>query len=96
MDCCIRKKERSDAEYKKLINRLNRIEGQIRGIRSMVENNAYCIDILTQTAAADAALNSFSTELISEHIKSCVANDIKKGNFESVDEFLITLKKFMK
>lgn len=96
MDCCIRKKERSDAEYKKLINRLNRIEGQIRGIRSMVENNAYCIDILTQTAAADAALNSFSTELISEHIKSCVTNDIKKGNFDSVDEFLLTLKKFMK
>lgn len=96
MDCCIRKKERSDAEYKKLINRLNRIEGQIRGIRSMVENNAYCIDILTQTAAADAALNSFSTELISEHIKSCVTNDIKKENFDSVDEFLLTLKKFMK
>lgn len=96
MDCCTRKKERSNSEYKKLINRLNRIEGQIRGIKSMVENDAYCIDILTQTAAADAALNSFSSELISEHIKSCVAKDIASGKFDSVDEFVVTLKKFMK
>lgn len=96
MEQCLRKKKRSSEEYKKLINRLNRIEGQVRGLKSMVENDAYCIDILTQIMAVDAALNSFSKELISEHIKTCVTNDVVNGNFDSVDELVETLKKLMK
>ena len=96
MECNSRKKNRSPEAYKKLLNRLNRIEGQIRGLKNMVENDAYCIDILTQVTAADAALNSFSKELISEHIKTCVSKDIANGNFESIDELVETLKKLMK
>ena len=94
--CCNRKKERTEKEYKALINRLNRIEGQIRGIRGMVEKDAYCIDILTQVAAVNAALSGFSKELLSNHIKTCVMNDIKEGNEESIDELLEVLKKLMK
>ena len=96
-ECCSsKKKERSEEEYKLLINRLNRIEGQVRGIKKMVEESAYCIDILVQTAAVNAALNSFSRELLSEHIKSCVAENIKQGNEDVVDELILTLKKLMK
>ncbi|MDE6384539.1 MAG: metal-sensing transcriptional repressor, partial [Eubacterium sp.] len=86
----------SEAEYKLLINRLNRIEGQIRGIKGMVENDAYCTDIITQVAAATAALNSFNRELLSTHIKTCVADDIKAGKNETVDDLLATLQKLMK
>lgn len=93
---CMRKKHRDDTEYKALINRLNRIEGQIRGIRGMVEKDAYCIDILTQTSAVNAALNAFCKELLAQHIKTCVAEDIKKGNAETVDELVATLQKLMK
>lgn len=92
----MRKKKRSAEEQKKLVNRLNRIEGQIRGIKGMLESDAYCPDILVQSAAAAAALNSFNRELISSHIKTCVADDIKNGNDETVDELLITLQKLMK
>ena len=78
--CCSHKtKERSEKEYKDMIHRLNRIEGQIRGIRGMVEKDAYCPDILTQVAAASAALNSFSKVLLANHIKTCVAQDIREG-----------------
>ncbi len=94
--CCNRKKERTDKEYKALINRLNRIEGQIRGIRGMVEKDSYCIDILTQVAAVSAALSGFSKELLANHIKTCVMNDIKEGNEETIDELLEVLKKLMK
>lgn len=94
--CCHKTKERSEEEIKKLIHRLNRIEGQIRGIRSMVEKNAYCTDILTQTAAANAALNAFSRELLSSHIRTCVAEDIRNGNDAVIDELLITLQKLMR
>ena len=87
--CSQRKKERSPAEYKKLINRLSRIEGQIRGIRSMVENGAYCPDILVQSAAANA-------ELLASHLRSCVANDIREGHDEVIDELVVTLQKLMK
>lgn len=93
---CERHKQRSEAEYKKLINRLNRIEGQIRGIIKMVENSAYCTDIITQSAAAAAALNAFNRELLSAHIKTCVADDIKAGKLETVDELTATLQKLMK
>ena len=95
-NCGFKTKRRDDAEYKSLINRLNRIEGQIRGIKGMVEKNAYCTDIITQVAAANAALNSFNKELLSTHIKTCVADDIKAGRTETVDDLLATLKKLMK
>ena len=78
------------------MSRLNRIEGQIKGIKNMLENNAYCTDILVQTSAASAALNSFSKELLSNHMRTCVANNIKSGNDEIIDEFLSTLQKLMR
>lgn len=94
--CCGRKKERSPEEYKKLIHRLNRIEGQIRGIRGMLENDAYCPDILIQSAAANAAIHAFNKELLANHIRTCVANDIRNGKDETVDELVATLQKLMK
>lgn len=93
---CQKKKERSEAEYKKLINRLNRISGQINGIKKMVENSAYCTDILIQVAAVNAALNSFNKELLGEHIRTCVADNIKNSNDEVIDELVKTLQKLMK
>ena len=95
-ECCNKTKIRSEEEYKRLIHRLNRIEGQIRGIRSMVEKNAYCTDILTQTAAANAALNAFSRELLSDHLRTCVADHLRQGNDEIIDELLTTLQKMMR
>lgn len=93
---CHKYKVRSDEEYRRLINRLNRIEGQIRGIKGMVEKSAYCPDILVQVAAVNAALNAFNKELLAEHIKSCVADDIRKGNDSTIDELVATLQKLMK
>lgn len=98
-DCCCcsdRTKERSEEELKSLTNRLSRIEGQIRGIRGMLEKSAYCPDILAQVAAANAALNAFSRELLANHIRSCVVEDIRGGREETVDELLSTLQKLMK
>lgn len=94
--CSQRKKERSPEEYKKLIHRLNRIEGQIRGIKGMVENNAYCPDILIQSAAVNAAINAFNKELLENHIRTCVADDIRNGKDEAIDELVVTLQKLMK
>ena len=94
-DCC-RTKERSEEEYKSLTHRLNRIEGQIRGIRGMLDKSAYCPDILTQVAAVNAALNAFGRELLTSHIRTCVAQDIRSGKEDAVDELLATLQKFMK
>ena len=94
--CCYKTKERSEKEYKDLINRLNRIEGQIRGIKGMIEKDAYCTDILTQVSAVSAALNSFNRVLLSNHIKTCVINDIREGKEETVDELLVTPQKLMK
>lgn len=94
--CCHRTKERTPEEYKKLIHRLNRIEGQVRGIRGMVEKGVYCPDILVQSAAVTAAMNAFNRELLSDHIRTCVANDIREGNDETIDELLKTLQKLMK
>ena len=93
---CHKEKKRDEDEYKKLINRLNRIEGQIRGIRRMVENDAYCPEILMQSAAAGAALNAFNRELLGNHIKTCVSDGIRNGDDEIVDELLSTLYKLMK
>ena len=96
-DCCNNKsKQREDTEYKDLIHRLNRIEGQERGIKKMVENDAYCTDILVQVSAITAALNSFNKILLSNHINTCVADNIKMGNMEVVDELVTTLQKLMK
>lgn len=95
-NCCVKTKERNEEEMKKLMNRLNRIEGQIRGIKNMVENNAYCTDILVQSSAVNAAISAFNRELLSNHIKSCVVNEIKEGNEEVLDELMSTLQKLMK
>ena len=95
--CCHHKtKERSEKEYKDLIHRLNRIEGQIRGIKGMVEKDAYCPDILVQVAAANAALNSFNKVLLANHIRTCVADDIREGHEETIDELVHVLQKLMK
>ena len=93
---CHKTKERSEKEYKDMINRLSRIEGQIRGIRGMVEKSAYCPDILVQSAAAGAALNAFNKELLASHIRTCVAEDIREGKDETIDELVVTLQKLMK
>ena len=96
MCCCHKTKERSEKEYKDLIHRLNRIEGQIRGIKGMVEKNAYCTDILIQVAAANAALNSFNKVLLANHIKTCVTQDIRVANEYPVAELVAVLQKLMK
>lgn len=98
-DTCCRShktKMRSEDEHKKLIHRLNRIEGQIRGIKGMVEKDAYCTDIIVQVAAANAALNAFNKELLASHIKTCVAEDIKQGKEDTLEDLLLTLQKLMK
>ena len=94
--CCGKTTDRSEDERKKLIHRLNRIEGQIRGLKRMVEEDAYCPDILIQSSAAGAALNSFNRVLLENHIKTCVTRDIMEGKEETVDELLKTLQKLMK
>lgn len=100
LDAGGRTKDRSPEEYKDLVNRLSRIEGQIRGLKRMVEEGAYCPDILNQSAAAGAALSSFNRVLMSNHIKSCVVNDVRTGDDEAVDEtvdeLLAVLQKLMK
>ena len=95
-ECCKKTKHRSDAEYKALINRLNRIEGQVRGVKNMLENDAYCTDILTQVSAINAALNAFNKELLANHIRTCVVDDIKEGREDTVIELCDTLQKLMK
>ncbi|MCI9490203.1 metal-sensing transcriptional repressor [Lachnospiraceae bacterium 48-42] len=91
-----KKKARSEKEYRDLLNRLSRVEGQIRGIKRMVEEDAYCTDILIQVSAANAALNSFNKVLLAEHIRTCVAEDIRCGREDTVDELVATLQKLMK
>ena len=95
--CCSHKtKERTEKEYKDLINRLSRIEGQVRGIRKMVESDCYCPDILVQVSAVNAALNSFNKVLLANHIRTCVADDIREGNDETIDELVAVLQKLMR
>ena len=95
--CCSEKHTvRSEEEKKKLINRLKRIEGQIRGIIGMMENDAYCNDILIQSAAVNAAVNAFNKELLATHIRTCVARDIREGKDETIVELVATLQKLMK
>lgn len=94
-ECC-RKRHRSEEEYKALANRLSRIEGQVRGLRRMLEEESYCVDILTQVSATSAALNAFTRELLSEHVRTCVAEDLRAGQEEKLDELLRVLPKLMK
>ena len=94
--CCCKKKERSEEERTALIHRLNRIEGQIRGIRGMVERDVYCTDIMQQVSAVNAALAAFNRELLSNHLRTCVINDIRQGKDEVIDELLDTLQRMMK
>lgn len=97
MNCpCQKTKHRTDEEIRALQNRLSRIEGQVRGVRGMVERDAYCVDILTQVTAINAALNAFSRELLETHIRTCVTTDLKEGRDEVVDELLETIRKMMK
>lgn len=93
---CHRRKERPPEELKSLVNRLNRIEGQLRGIKGMLEKNAYCPDILVQSSAVTAAMNSFNKELLANHIRSCVVRDISEGKYEIIDELVTTLQKLMR
>lgn len=95
-ECQHKTKERSDKEFKDLIHRLNRIEGQVRGIKCMVEDDAYCTDILIQVSAVNSALNSFNKVLLANHIRTCVADDIRAGHEETIDELVATLQKLMK
>ena len=95
-ECCQKTKERSDKEYRDLVNRLNRIEGQVRGLKRMLESDAYCTDILVQVSAVNAALNSFNKVLLANHIRTCVAEDIRAGKDETIDELVATLYKLMK
>jgi DNA-binding FrmR family transcriptional regulator len=95
-DCCKKIKHRDDKEFKALINRLNRIEGQVRGVKNMLENDAYCVDVLTQVSAINAALNAFNRELLANHIHTCVVDDIKNGREATVDELCDTLQKLLK
>lgn len=96
--CCgtPRKKVRERSEKEAMLQRLSRIEGQVRGVRKMVEESAYCTDVLTQVSAIQAALNAFNRELISSHIRSCVVNDIRNNDLESIDDLVNTLQKLMK
>lgn len=94
--CKHRTKERSEKERRNMLNRLNRIEGQVRGIKKMVENDVYCPDILIQVSAVNAALNSFNKVLLAEHIRTCVAEDIKEGKDETIGELVLVLQKLMK
>lgn len=94
--CCCRHRKRIPEEIKKLSNRLSRIEGQVRGIRGMIERDAYCPDILIQVAAASSALNSLTRELLDQHIRVCVAEDLRQGKEDKVDELLDVLQRLMR
>lgn len=94
--CTNKTKKRDETEYKSLVNRLNRIEGQVRGIKNMLDNDAYCTDILTQVSAIQAALNAFNKQLLSNHINTCVVENIKNGDNSVVEELVCTVQKLMK
>lgn len=96
-DCCLgRKKKRDDKECRDMLNRLKRIEGQVRGLEKMVENDSYCVDILTQVSAVTAALNSFNKVLLANHIRTCVMDDVREGRDETLEELVDVMQKLMK
>ena len=94
--CCEKKKMRTDEEKRALINRLSRIEGQVRGIKQMVEDDKYCIDVLTQTSATASALNSFAKEILESHIRSCVSEGVKNGDDEKIEELIYAIERFVR
>ena len=94
--CCEKVKMRSEEEKKALINRLARIEGQVRGIKQMISDDKYCVDILTQASATASALNSFARELLESHIRSCVIDGVRSGDDEKVEELIRTIERFIK
>jgi DNA-binding FrmR family transcriptional regulator len=96
--CCSsgKHKERGEKELKDLMNRLKRIEGQVRGVEGMLENDAYCTDILIQVSAITSAFNSFNKALLANHMRTCVADNIRQGNDEVIDELVTTMQKLMK
>lgn len=94
--CCQKTTERPEEQRKKLLNRLRRIEGQVRGLQTMIENDAYCNDILIQSSAVNAAMNAFNRELLASHIHTCVARDIREGKDEVIDELVTTIQKLMR
>ncbi len=94
--CCHEKKQRTEEEIKSLVTRLNRIEGQVRGVKNMVQEDRYCVDILNQVSAIQAALNSFNKQLLGSHIRTCVVNDVRSGNEQAVDELCDVIQKMMK
>lgn len=95
-NCCEKRTERSEEERKKLLNRLSRIEGQVRGLAGMIERDAYCADILTQSAAVAAAINAFNRDLLARHIRSCVVRDLQAGDEGTIDELVSLVQKLMK
>ena len=97
--CCAmsgRTRRRTPEEYQSLLNRLSRIEGQVRGLRGMLEKDAYCPDILFQASAVSKALDSFSKELLAQHIRTCVVDDLEAGKYETVDELVRVIQRLMK
>lgn len=96
MACCYRKKHRDEAELRSLKNRLSRIEGQVRGVKGMLESDAYCVDIITQVMAIQSALNAFNKVLLGQHLHTCVVEDVQNGNNEKVDELMNLIQKLMK
>jgi DNA-binding FrmR family transcriptional regulator len=95
-DCCEKRTERTEEERRKLLNRLSRIEGQVRGLAGMIERDAYCADVLTQSAAVEAALNAFNRDLLSRHIRTCVVRDLRNGDESAADELAAIVQKLMK
>ena len=94
--CCEKTKMRTEDEKKALVNRLSRIEGQVRGIKQMLLDDKYCVDILTQTSATSSALNAFAKEVLESHIRSCVAEGVRQGDDEKVEELIYTIERFIK
>ncbi|OMF40008.1 CsoR family transcriptional regulator [Paenibacillus amylolyticus] len=92
----VRKSHHSQEMKSNLVSRLNRVEGQIRGIKGLIEKDTYCDDVLTQIAAAQSALNSVGKLLLEGHMKSCIVERIQAGEHEVVDELLVTMRKLMK
>lgn len=96
MSCCEhRTRERNEEELKKLLNRLSRVEGQVRGIRKMLEEDSYCIDIVTQVSAVTSALNSFTKEILTQHFETCVKTDLEQGSDEKLLEALDAIKRIL-
>ncbi len=92
--CCKKKTCRNDDEKKILKNRLNRIEGQIKGVKKMIDEDSYCNDVLIQLSAIENSVKSLSNYMLEKHLYRCVINDLENGNFEIIDELISLFKKF--